>query len=204
MFDSSLRRGRPLDMRLDRVIPGWTEGVQLMLVGEKRRFWIPANLAYGEQPKRPGAPAGDLIFDIELLKVIPAPEKRDTPKDLLRPPATAKRTKSGLAYAKLESSELDDPKRPTANDVVLVNYWGWAKDGKQFDSTYDKGEPISLPLNRVIPGWTEGMQLMREGELYRFWIPAELAYGDEPKRPGAPAGDLVFDVQLLEVKQSRH
>jgi peptidylprolyl isomerase len=63
-----------------------------------------------------------------------------------------------------------------------------------------RGEPASFSLNGVIPGWTEGVQLMTEGAKYRFWIPGKLAYGDEPKRPGAPAGTLVFDIELLGIK----
>jgi peptidylprolyl isomerase len=69
MFDSSVLRGSPATFPLSGVISGWTEGVQLMVVGEKTRFWIPADLAYGDPPKRPGAPAGMLVFDIELLEV---------------------------------------------------------------------------------------------------------------------------------------
>ena len=69
MFDSSVMRGQPATFPLGGVIKGWTEGVQLMAVGDKARFWIPGNLAYGDTPTRPGAPAGMLVFDIELLGI---------------------------------------------------------------------------------------------------------------------------------------
>jgi peptidylprolyl isomerase len=69
MFDSSVARGEPATFSLNQVIKGWTEGVQLMVVGEKTRFWIPAELAYGDKPARPGAPSGELVFDIELLNI---------------------------------------------------------------------------------------------------------------------------------------
>ena len=69
MFDSSVVRGEPTSFPLNRVIPGWTEGVQTMVVGEKKRFWIPGNLAYGERPMRPGMPYGMLVFDVELLEI---------------------------------------------------------------------------------------------------------------------------------------
>jgi len=69
MFDSSVTRGQPATFRLNQVIKGWTEGVPLMKAGETARFWIPAELAYGEKPMRPGAPAGMLVFDIELISV---------------------------------------------------------------------------------------------------------------------------------------
>jgi FKBP-type peptidyl-prolyl cis-trans isomerase len=82
---------------------------------------------------------------------------------------------------------------------VLVHYSGWTLDGRLFDSSVTSGQPASFPLNGVIPGWTEGVQLMAPGGKTRFWIPAELAYGDKP-RHGNPAGMLVFDIELLEVK----
>lgn len=89
--------------------------------------------------------------------------------------------------------------KPTANSTVTVNYSGWTTKGDLFDSSIPRGEPISFPLKNVIPGWTEGLQLMTEGESRRFWIPAKLAYGENPPR-GAPAGELVFDVDLLSFK----
>ena len=86
--------------------------------------------------------------------------------------------------------------KPTATSQVEVHYSGWTTDGQMFDSSVMRGSPATFPLNRVIPGWTEGVQLMVVGEKRRFWIPVELAYGG---RPGAPAGMLVFDVELLEI-----
>jgi peptidylprolyl isomerase len=79
---------------------------------------------------------------------------------------------------------------------VRVHYSGWTTDGKMFDSSVLRGQAATFPLNRVIPGWTEGLQLMAEGEKTRFWIPVELAYKNQP---GRPAGMLVFDVELLQV-----
>lgn len=196
MFDSSVKRGRTAKFRLDRVIKGWTEGVQLMVEGEKRRFWIPGNLAYGDTPKRPGAPAGTLCFDVELVSIdrpIPAPE------DVAAVPKGAKKTASGLAYRVLTPGKGGT--KPKATDRVEVHYTGWMTDGKMFDSSVKRGQPATFPLNGVIKGWTEGLQLMEVGEKTRFWIPADLAYGDKPRRPGAPHGLLVFDVELLAIKQ---
>jgi peptidylprolyl isomerase len=87
---------------------------------------------------------------------------------------------------------------PTATSRVTVHYSGWTRDGKLFDSSVTRGEPTSFSLNQVIKGWTEGLQLMVAGEKTRFWIPADLAYGDKPARPGAPSGMLVFDIELLK------
>ena len=194
MFDSSVKRGQPAKFPLNRVIKGWTEGVQLMVVGEKRRFWIPADMAYGDTPKRPGGPSGLLVFDVELLAIQQAPK---TPPDVAAAPKDAKKTASGLAYKVLQKGT--GTKHPAATNQVQVHYSGWTTDGKLFDSSVVRGEPIVFPLNEVIPGWTEGVQLMVEGEKTRFWIPGKMAYGDQPTRPGAPAGMLVFDVELLKI-----
>ena len=80
--------------------------------------------------------------------------------------------------------------------MVDVHYTGWTTDGKMFDSSVLRGKSAQFPLNAVIKGWTEGVQLMVEGEKTRFWIPSELAYGN---RPGRPQGTLVFDVELLKI-----
>lgn len=195
MFDSSHKRGKPAQFPLNRVIKGWTEGLQLMSKGEKRRFWIPAELAYGNTPSRPGAPTGQLVFDVELLG-FEEPPKIETPPDVAAVPADAEKTASGLAYKVLKPA--DGPK-PTAESMVEVHYSGWTTDGKLFDSSVKRGRPASFPLNGVIKGWTEGVQLMSVGEKTRFWIPAEMAYGETPKRPGAPAGMLVFDIELIGI-----
>ena len=192
MFDSSLSRGQPISFPLNGVIKGWTEGVQLMTEGEIRRFWIPADLAYGENPGG-GRPGGMLVFDVELLSIKSAPK---APADVKAAPEDAVKTASGLASKVLEKGKGTTHPAPTDN--VSVHYSGWTTDGKLFDSSVTRGTPATFPLNRVITGWTEGVQLMVEGEKRRFWIPAKLAYGDNPP-PGAPAGLLVFDVELLKI-----
>ncbi|MBP9111803.1 MAG: FKBP-type peptidyl-prolyl cis-trans isomerase [Polyangiaceae bacterium] len=196
LFDSSLSRGEPTEFPLNGVIKGWTEGVQLMVEGEKRRFWIPAKLAYGEKPAMVGAPSGDLTFDVELLSFKKAPKPPAVPTDVAALPATAKKTASGLGYRVLKAGT--GKVHPKPENKVTVHYTGWTTDGKMFDSSVTRGEPTSFPLGNVIKGWTEGLQLMVEGESTRFWIPANLAYGDSP-RPGAPKGMLVFDVELLSI-----
>jgi len=198
MFDSSVSRGQPAEFPLDGVIKGWTEGVQLMVKGEKRRFWIPGPLAYGDTPTRPGAPAGMLVFDVELLDFVKAPPAPEVPKDVAAAPKTAKKTESGIAYKVLKHGTGKD--HPTAASTVEVHYSGWTTDGKMFDSSVTRGQPATFPLRGVIPGWTEGVQLMVVGDKTRFWIPGKLAYGDQPTRPGAPAGMLVFDIELLSIK----
>jgi peptidylprolyl isomerase len=188
MFDSSVARNKPATFPLGRVIPGWTQGVALMVVGEKRRLWIPEELAYKGQP---GRPQGMLVFDVELLEILKAPE---APKDVKAPPKDAKKTASGLAYKVLTKGK--GTKKPTPSSRVQVHYTGWTTDGKSFDSSVMRGQPATFPVGRVIPGWTEGLQLMAEGDKFRFWIPEELAYKGKP----GPQGMLVFDVELLSVQ----
>ncbi len=191
MFDSSVARGKRSSFPLNRVIKGWTEGLQLMVEGETRRFWIPENLAYGG---RAGRPAGMLVFDVELFGITPAPKPPPVPEDVAAPPADASVHKSGLASKMLvKSTGVEHPK---ASSRVSVHYTGWTTDGKMFDSSVTRGKPTSFPLNGVIKGWTIGLQLMVEGEKRRFWIPEKLAYKGQE---GYPAGMLVFDIELLEI-----
>jgi peptidylprolyl isomerase len=193
MFDSSVKRGAPAKFPLGNVNKGWTEGLQLMTVGEKRRFWIPANLAYGEDAAG-GRPAGMLVFDVELLGISSAPK---VPEDVAAAPKNAKKTKSGIAYKVLKKGTGKE--HPKAESNVEVHYSGWTTDGKMFDSSVARGMPATFPLNGVIAGWTEGVQLMVVGEKTRFWIPGNLAYDNSP-RPGAPKGTLVFDIELISIK----
>jgi peptidylprolyl isomerase len=188
MFDSSVARGQAAVLPLDRVIPGWREGVPLMVEGEKRRFWIPQELAYAGRPERP---YGMLVFDVELLEILEPPP---APADVAAPPADAQATESGLAWKQLRAGTGSE--RPDRDSLVEVRYTGWTTDGKMFDSSLLRGAPAKLQLDKVIPGWTEGLQLMVEGESRRFWIPKKLAYRGAP---GMPEGMLVFDVELVRI-----
>jgi FKBP-type peptidyl-prolyl cis-trans isomerase len=194
MFDSSITRGEPAQFALNKVIAGWTDGLQLMKVGDKMRLWIPEEHAYGG---RPGKPAGMLVFDVEIHEITELPEPPPPPKvpsDVKEPPASAKKTEKGVFY-KVLSKGKGGPK-PTATDEVEVHYSGWTTDGKMFDSSVARGKKSKFRLNGVIPGWTDGLQIMSVGDKARFWIPEELAYGG---RPNKPAGMLVFDVELFSI-----
>jgi FKBP-type peptidyl-prolyl cis-trans isomerase len=193
MFDSSVVRGQPSEFPLNGVIPGWTDGLQVMHVGERARLWIPVELAYNNQPDRP---AGMLVFDVELLEIKEAPRPPETPPDVAAPPPDAKKTDKGVSFKVLKKGGGGASPGPT--DTVKVHYSGWTTDGKMFDSSVTRGQPAEFPLNGVIPGWTDGLQQMKVGDKFRFWIPVELAYNN---KPGRPAGMLVFDVELLEIKK---
>ena len=107
-------------------------------------------------------------------------------------------TESGLKYRILRKSE---EMKPRASETVSVHYRGWLDDGTEFDSSYARGEPISFPLDGVIPGWTEGMQLIGVGGMVELWIPAELGYGARGQGDDIPPNaTLHFLVELLEIK----
>ena len=106
-------------------------------------------------------------------------------------------TESGLQYEVLEAAE--GPK-PTLDDMVTVHYRGELEDGTVFDSSYDRGEPLTFPLARVIPGWKEGLQLMSVGSKYRFVIPSELGYGEAGAGQIPPDSTLIFEVELLGIQ----
>ena len=109
-----------------------------------------------------------------------------------------KTTASGLQYKVLKEGTGAHPK---ATSTVTVHYKGTLLDGKQFDSSYDRGQPATFQLNQVIPGWTEGVQLMTPGSKYQFWIPGNLGYGPQGSPPTLPPNaTLVFEVELLSVK----
>jgi peptidylprolyl isomerase len=190
MFDSSITRGAPSTFPLNKALPGWRECVQIMAVGEKRRCWVPENLAYKGQA---GRPTGTVVFDIELIETRPDPAV--APADVKGPPADAKKTSTGLAFKVLRVGT--GSRNPAAWSKVTVDYTGWTTDGKMFDSSVVRGKPTMLELSGVIPGWTEGVALMVEGERRRFWIPENLAYKGEA---GQPKGMLVFDIELIKIE----
>jgi len=108
-----------------------------------------------------------------------------------------KETASGLQYQVIKEGKGT---KPVATDQVKVHYEGTLYNGQKFDSSRDRGEPITFPLNGVIKGWTEGLQLMTEGSVYKFWIPSDLGYGDQGAGNVIPAGSLlIFEVELIKV-----
>ena len=198
MFDSSVKRGETFKFELGagQVIRGWDEGLYLMQEGDKFRLIIPYTLAYGEAGRPPQIPEkADLIFDVELIQVLPpiVVEKFDI---------TGKKeytTASGIKYYIVKEGTGDLVK---SGEKVQVHYTGYFLDGKVFDSSVKRGQPIELSVGvgQVIKGWDEGLQLMKKGDKIRFLIPYSLAYG-EKGYPGAipPKADLIFDVELVNI-----
>jgi FKBP-type peptidyl-prolyl cis-trans isomerase len=182
-------------MAVSRVmLPGLKEALGLMTTGAKFRVWIPEKLAFAGAS---GKPKGPMMVDIVLLDIIAAPQ---TPADVAAVPADAEKTKSGLAMKVLKAGT--GTTHPRSTSAVVVHYSGWTPDGKMFDSSVLRGKPANFTLDKVIKGWTEGVQLMVTGESRRFWIPGKLAY-DNDDRPGVPKGMLVFDIELISVEGSK-
>lgn len=123
---------------------------------------------------------------------------KDLMEKNLKDDKAVKQTESGLQYKVLVKGKGASPK---ATDVVKVHYVGTLYDGTVFDSSIERGEPAVFPLNQVIKGWTEGVQLMSVGSKFKFWIPAELAYGDKPvgQVPKSAGSMLIFEVELLGI-----
>ncbi len=190
VIDSSLYKDNPVMFPLARAMAGFRECVQLATLGERRRCWIPQDLAYKGQT---GKAAGTVVFDVDLRDTRPSPTV--PPPNVTAPADTATRTASGLAYQVLRPGT--GVRNPSAFGRVSVHYTGWTTDGQMFDSSITRGVPTTLALDQVIAGWTEGMQLMVEGERTRFWIPEALAYKGES---GSPKGMLVFDVDLVRIE----
>ena len=162
MFDSSVQRGEPTSFPLKGVIKGWTEGVQLMVEGEKRRFWIPADLAYGENPGG-GRPGGTLVFDIELISI-----KKGPKAPALKAPADAKKTAAGVAIQTVAKGTGAESPKP--EDTVKVQLALWSPDGDLIQSTAQQGGPVDVPLDKFrIGGLSEAIQTMVEGEKKAAW-----------------------------------
>ena len=136
---------------------------------------------------------------IFLFGMVAAAGQIPAPDDVAAAPSGAETTSSGLASKVIQAGT--GSAHPSATDQVTVHYTGWLTNGTMFDSSVARGAPATFPLNRVIRGWTEGVQMMVVGEKRRFWIPSDLGYGDRDAPGGQiPAGStLVFDVELLGI-----
>jgi peptidylprolyl isomerase len=189
-------RGAPVEFDVTQsVLPGLREAIELMVEGEKRRCWIPGRLAFGEAGAAApggGKPLGTLVYDLDLVALKKATNLPQAPADVAAVPADAERSDSGLAWRVLKEGSGD--KRPQPNSVVTLLYTGWTPDGEVFMTTGRQGLPKSSAMTSVLPGWREGLQLMRLGEKRRFWIPEDLAYRG---KPGRPQGPVVFDIELV-------
>jgi peptidylprolyl isomerase len=124
-----------------------------------------------------------------------APVAPPAPPDVATIPLDADKSQTGLVSRQLKPGT--GKRKPTPTSVVTVHYTGWTTDGKAFDSSVARGQPAQFPLNRMMPGWIEGIQLMVEGEERRLWVPEALAYKGAANKP---KGTLVFDMELVSIR----
>jgi peptidylprolyl isomerase len=197
-FDSSRDRNQPFSFKVGggQVIQGWDEGLQLLHVGDKAILTIPPSIGYGERSMGSIPANSTLIFDIEVM---------DTKTPVVAVPYEVKgkdtlTTTSGLKYIYVKKGEGT---KAEPGKIVDVHYTGYLMDGRKFDSSVERGDPISFNLGQgmVIRGWDEGIALMKVGDKMRLIIPSQLAYGEN----GAggvipPNATLIFDVELVGVK----
>ena len=205
-FDSSFDRGSPSEFRLNQVIPGWTIGLQEMSEGDEYVFYIPNQLAYGNQARGNVIKAGDdLVFYVSLVEVV-EPKTSDAAAWAKYAPWNPElpevvKTESGLQYVVLQSGDAaGEP--PVGGQLVVVHYEGRIADtGELFDASYERGDPEVFPSNALIPGWVEALAMMKPGDRWMLYIPSELGYGEAgtPGGPIPPNTALQFEVELLDV-----
>ncbi|MEM7105562.1 MAG: FKBP-type peptidyl-prolyl cis-trans isomerase [Bacteroidota bacterium] len=205
-FDSSLDKGQPMSFKLGGMIQGWKECIPILKKGGKGTFYIPSGLAYGQRGY-PGLipPNAPLKFEVELIdfKDQEAEDEKLITAYLAANELEYERTPDGIYY-KMEVE--GEGEHPTASSTVKCHYTGTFLDGTKFDSSYDyPGEqPIEFSLQRVIPGWTKGIPLLKPGGKATLIIPSGIAYGSfgNPRGnpPIPPNTVLKFEVELVEIK----
>lgn len=209
VFDSSYQRGDTAKFRLNQVIPGWTSGMQKMQPGDMFVFWIPSKEGYGEQ----GAgmqipPNADLMFQVELLKVVQDPWAKVAPWPT--DASNVVRLPSGLQYFPVESGDAAGA-TPTDADVVDVSFEGRlegvkAEPGESADdlrrrsvvaSTYEEGQPKSFPVHDLVPGWAEVVKLMHKGDRWMVRIPSSLLYQGEGDGRIPPDATVIYELEMV-------
>jgi len=195
LFDDSGQRAEPLTVRMARnqLIPGLTEGLSMMRQGDRVRLVIPPSLGYGEEGYGPVPPGATLVYEVEVIEVT-APEE-----GLPEAGSDLKTTESGLAYSILQAGQG----APLEGGMeVTIHYTGWLENGRVFDSSLNRGEPIRFTLGRgmVIPGWEEGLLLLRVGDVARLHVPHHLAYGENGRGEIPPRADLVFELEVIQAR----
>lgn len=199
-FDSSRDRNQPFKFKLGagRVIKGWDEGIALMRVGDRAILTIPPQLGYGDRDMGSIPPNSTLYFDVELLGV------SEAVKPWVIKNHDTITTASGLKYIVVEKAKDPNAVLAEKGKMVSVHYTGFLLNGEKiFDSSVERGEPISFPLGQgqVIKGWDEGIALMHVGDKMRLIIPSNLGYGNQGAGDVIPGGaTLCFDVELVSVK----
>jgi FKBP-type peptidyl-prolyl cis-trans isomerase len=197
LVDCSEKLEKTLKARaVDLTIPFMKEAISLLKPGARLRFEVPPEQCFGDKPIGPLPAKSTTVWELELVSVIkPLP----VPPFAMPDEAKLKTTASGLKYEVIAEGDAAGVS-PKMGQVVKVHYAGWLADGTLFDSSYPRAEEMTLRLGRVIPGWNEGLALMKPGATYKFVIPPALGYGERGMPPKIPANaTLVFLVTLVKV-----
>lgn len=198
IFDSSIKKGKParITVGTGQVIKGWDLALQLMNTGSKYRVIIPPNLAYGKKGiENRVPPKSQIILDIEVVEIL-------TPPKITKCDASGNDTitlDNGIKYIIFNAGNGNNIK---PNSIVTVHYSGFFTNGKLFDSSVARNEPIKFPVgvNAVIEGWDITIQLMKPGAKYQLHVPAKLAYGSNGNPPIIPPNtNLIFDIEIIDV-----
>ena len=197
VFDSSVTRGQPFTFKLGagQVIKGWDEAFQILQVGDKATIKFGPELGYGERAMGKIPANSVLIFDVELLDVIEGIKPFDVKgKDTITTP-------TGLKYIIVQANKSGEQAGPGTK--VVANYSAYLKDGKMFDSSIDRNQPLKSTCGKgqLFPGLDEGFSLLRKGEKARLIIPANLAFGEKGNGPIPPNSEIIFDVEVVDVQK---
>lgn len=202
-FDST-QGDETVTFKLNQVIPGWTEGLQKLKPGDQAMFWIPAEQAYGRRPPPGMRRNADLMFLVTLKAVhaAKAPDAMAWKKALPWPTDSAEvqRTASGLEYFVIKPAPAGADAAPVEEqDYAVLQFEGRLDDGTTFDSSYQNGQPAYFPVGDLIPGFSEALKLMREGDHWMIRMPPHLAYGEENNGRIPPNSALTFEIDLERV-----
>lgn len=197
VFDSSVSHGQPFEFKLGagQVIKGWDEAFQLLQVGDKATIKFGPELGYGDRAMGKIPANSTLIFDVELLDVTEGVRPFDVKgKDTIT-------TASGLKYIMVKSNK--EGAQAVAGTKVTANYSAYFLDGKMFDSSVERSQPLSATCGKgqLFPGLEEGFSLLRKGEKARLIIPSKLAFGDKGAGPIPANTDIMFDVEIMDVQK---
>jgi len=195
--ESTLEIGQPFPFPIGvgQMLEGLDEGVLTMNVGGKRQLVVPSELAFGEQGTDVVPPNTALIFEVELIVVIPVPEAAD---QTIVDEGDYTTIESGLKYFDIVTGEGDSPE---VGQLVVVHFTGWLTDGTKFDSTIDGGLPttFSYGMGRMISGLDEGVGSMKVGGKRQLVVPPELGLGDQDIEIVPPNSTLIFEVELMDI-----
>lgn len=197
IFDSSVQRGQPFEFKIGagQVIKGWDEAFLLLQEGDKATIKFGPELGYGDRAMGKIPANSTLIFDVELIEVMEGVRPFDVKgKDTVK-------TASGLQYIVVKANKSGE--QAVSGTKVVANYSAFLIDGKMFDSSIERGQPLKANIGKgqLFAGLEEGLSLMHKGEKARLIIPSKLAFGEKGSGPIPANADIIFDIELADVQK---